>query len=271
MDWNVLIGILIPFAGTTLGAAMVFFLRNEMNERLQKALLGFASGVMIAASIWSLLIPAIEMSGEQDCVAWFPATVGFLAGMGFLLILDMLTPHMYWINEELGGMKDGFKKTTMLVLAVTLHNVPEGMAVGVTFAGVMSGSALMSMAGAFVLAIGIAVQNSPGRRCFQKKSIFIWDGVRNCGTHRRVDYDCAYPTDCANFALSVSFCGRCDDLCSGGGTGAGSAVRKAYQSCNHRSGSWVYSNDDSGRGTGIAGSRLLIPIASQNFKKKLCN
>ncbi|MCI8834665.1 MAG: ZIP family metal transporter [Ruminococcus sp.] len=161
MDWNVLIGILIPFAGTTLGAAMVFFLRNEMNERLQKALLGFASGVMIAASIWSLLIPAIEMSGEQDCVAWFPATVGFLAGMGFLLILDMLTPHMYWINEELGGMKDGFKKTTMLVLAVTLHNVPEGMAVGVTFAGVMSGSALMSMAGAFVLAIGIAVQNFP--------------------------------------------------------------------------------------------------------------
>lgn len=161
MDWNVLIGILIPFAGTTLGAAMVFFLRNEMNERLQKAMLGFASGVMIAASIWSLLIPAIEMSGEQDCVAWFPATVGFLAGMGFLLILDMLTPHMYWINEELGGMKDGFKKTTMLVLAVTLHNVPEGMAVGVTFAGVMSGSALMSMAGAFVLAIGIAVQNFP--------------------------------------------------------------------------------------------------------------
>ena len=161
MDWNVLIGILIPFAGTTLGAAMVFFLRNEMNERLQKALLGFASGVMIAASIWSLLIPAIEMSGEQDCVAWFPATVGFLAGMGFLLILDMLTPHIYCINEEFGRMNDGLKKTTMLVLAVTLHNVPEGMAVGVTFAGVMSGRALMSMAGAFVLAIGIAVQNFP--------------------------------------------------------------------------------------------------------------
>lgn len=161
MDWNVLSGILIPFAGTTLGAAMVFFLRNEMNERLQKTLLGFASGVMIAASIWSLLIPAIDMSEEQGRIAWVPATAGFLAGIGFLLVLDMLTPHMYWINEELEDVKPGSKKTTMLFLAVTLHNVPEGMAVGVTFAGAMTGNVLISMAGAFVLAVGIAVQNFP--------------------------------------------------------------------------------------------------------------
>lgn len=161
IDCDILAGILIPFAGTSLGAAMVFFLRNEMNERLQKVLLGFASGVMIAASIWSLLIPAIEMSGEQNQIAWMPATIGFLAGMGFLLILDMLTPHMYWINEEMEKMQDGFRKTAMLVLAVTLHNVPEGMAVGVTFAGVMSGSASISMAGAFALSVGIAVQNFP--------------------------------------------------------------------------------------------------------------
>lgn len=176
MDWNILLGILIPFAGTTLGAAMVFFLRNEMNERLQKALLGFASGVMIAASVWSLLIPSIEMSGEQGVIAWVPATAGFLMGMGFLLLLDALTPHIYQAEaaaegslEKCGGSDSAGepacrgirKKTTMLVLAVTLHNIPEGMAVGVTFAGVMSENALISLAGAFVLAVGIAVQNFP--------------------------------------------------------------------------------------------------------------
>lgn len=110
MEQDILIGILIPFAGTTLGAAMVFFLRNEMNERLQKALLGFASGVMIAASIWSLLIPAIEMSGEKGKIAWLPATTGFLLGMGFLLLLDALTPHIYQADEELQGREDCFKK-----------------------------------------------------------------------------------------------------------------------------------------------------------------
>ena len=110
MEQDILIGILIPFAGTTLGAAMVFFLRNEMNERLQKALLGFASGVMIAASIWSLLIPAIEMSEEKDVIAWLPATTGFLLGMGFLLLLDVLTPHIYQADEELQGSVGCFKK-----------------------------------------------------------------------------------------------------------------------------------------------------------------
>ncbi len=176
MDWNILTGTLIPFVGTTLGAAMVFFLRNEMNERLQKALLGFASGVMVAASVWSLLIPAIEMSEEQGVIAWVPATVGFLMGMGFLLLLDTLTPHIYQAEAEAEGSLEKCagpecgglpvcngiqKKTTMLVLAVTLHNIPEGMAVGVTFAGVMNENALISMAGAFVLAVGIAVQNFP--------------------------------------------------------------------------------------------------------------
>ncbi len=176
MDWNILLGTLIPFAGTTLGAAMVFFLRNEMNERLQKALLGFASGVMIAASVWSLLIPAIEMSEEQGVIAWVPSAVGFLLGMGFLLLLDALTPHIYQAEAEAEGNLEKCgkpdsagdltgkgipKKTTMLVLAVTLHNIPEGMAVGVTFAGVMSENTLISVAGAFVLAVGIAVQNFP--------------------------------------------------------------------------------------------------------------
>ncbi len=161
MNWNILLGILIPFVGTTLGSAMVFFMRREMNGRVQKALLGFASGVMIAASVWSLLIPAIEMSEEQSNIAWVPAAIGFLLGIGFLLLLDTLTPHIHLTEEEPEGIKADFKKTTMLVLAVTLHNIPEGMAVGVTFAGVMTGNTTITLAAAFVLAIGIAIQNFP--------------------------------------------------------------------------------------------------------------
>ena len=161
MNWNILLGILIPFVGTTLGSAMVFFMRREMNGRVQKALLGFASGVMIAASVWSLLIPAIEMSEEQSNIAWVPAAIGFLLGIGFLLLLDTLTPHIHLTEEEPEGLKADLKKTTMLVLAVTLHNIPEGMAVGVTFAGVMTGNTTITLAAAFVLAIGIAIQNFP--------------------------------------------------------------------------------------------------------------
>ncbi len=160
MNQNIALGLLIPFAGTTLGSAMVFFMRKEMNVNLQKALLGFASGVMIAASVWSLLIPAIDMSKESGSNGWLPAAVGFLLGMGFLLILDTLTPHMHLTGDE-EGMKSNLKKTTMLVLAVTLHNIPEGMAVGVTFAGVATGNTMISLAGAFALSIGIAIQNFP--------------------------------------------------------------------------------------------------------------
>ena len=132
-----------------------------MNGRVQKALLGFASGVMIAASVWSLLIPAIEMSEEQSNIAWVPAAIGFLLGIGFLLLLDTLTPHIHLTEEEPEGIKADLKKTTMLVLAVTLHNIPEGMAVGVTFAGVMTGNTTITLAAAFVFAIGIAIQNFP--------------------------------------------------------------------------------------------------------------
>lgn len=161
MNQNVLLGILIPFAGTTLGSAMVFFMKKEMNERIQKLLLGFASGVMIAASVWSLLIPAIEMAEQQKTAAWIPAAAGFLLGMGFLLLLDTLTPHLHFTEDKPEGMPAHLKKTTMLVLAVTLHNIPEGMAVGVTFAGVITENTLMTLAGAFALSIGIAIQNFP--------------------------------------------------------------------------------------------------------------
>ena len=153
--------ILIPFLGTALGSAMVFFMKKEMNRKLEKLLLGFASGVMIAASVWSLLIPAIEMSEEQGGIEWLPATVGFLLGMGFLLLLDSLIPHLHMDSDKPEGLKSGFGKTTMLVLAVTLHNLPEGMAVGVTFAGALLGNTGITMAGALVLAVGIAIQNFP--------------------------------------------------------------------------------------------------------------
>lgn len=151
----------IPFLGTALGAAMVFCMRKEMNPRLEKMLLGFASGVMIAASVWSLLIPAIEMAEEQGKAAWLPASAGFLLGMGFLLLLDSLVPHLHIDSEKPEGVKSGFQKTTMLVLAVTLHNLPEGMAVGVTFAGAMLEDTGITMAGALALALGIAIQNFP--------------------------------------------------------------------------------------------------------------
>lgn len=161
MDQNTWIGILIPFVGTTLGSAMVFFMRREMNEKLQKALLGFASGVMMAASVWSLLIPAIDMAEQAETAAWVPAAVGFLMGIGFLLLLDTILPHQHFTEDEPEGVKTQLKKTTMLVLAVTLHNIPEGMAVGVTFAGVLAENTLITAAGAFALSVGIAIQNFP--------------------------------------------------------------------------------------------------------------
>ncbi len=158
---QVTLGLLIPFLGTTLGSAVVFFMRREMNQKVEKMLLGFAAGVMIAASVWSLLIPAIDMAGEQGKVAWIPATVGFLGGMAFLLVLDSLIPHLHLESAKPEGVKSNLKKTTMLVLAVTLHNIPEGMSVGVTFAGALIGNTGVTMAGAFALAAGIAIQNFP--------------------------------------------------------------------------------------------------------------
>ena len=158
---QILTGILIPFLGTILGAATVFLLKDKLSKKIEKLLLGFASGVMIAASVWSLIIPSIEMAGEQGKIAWIPATVGFLLGIIFLLVLDSVIPHMHLESEKPEGMKSKLKKTTMLVLAVTLHNIPEGMAVGVLFAGAMIGNTGVTMAGALTLAIGIAIQNFP--------------------------------------------------------------------------------------------------------------
>lgn len=158
---QIFLGLAIPFLGTTLGAAMVFLMKKEMNKKVEKILLGFASGVMIAASVWSLLIPSIEMAETQGKVAWIPAAIGFLLGIVFLLVLDSVVPHMHLESEKPEGIKSKLKKTTMMVFAVTLHNIPEGMAVGVTFAGALAQNAGITIAGAFALAIGIAIQNFP--------------------------------------------------------------------------------------------------------------
>ncbi len=155
------IGLVLPFLGTVLGAGTVFFLKKSMGLRLQKLLLGFASGVMVAASVWSLLIPAIEMSEAAGGVAWIPAVVGFLLGMGFLLVLDTVIPHLHLNEEHPEGRPSSLGKSFMLVLAVTLHNIPEGMAVGVVLAGMLEGSTVITTASALALAIGIAVQNFP--------------------------------------------------------------------------------------------------------------
>ena len=153
-------GFLIPFLGTSLGAAMVFFLKKQISASLQKILTGFAAGVMVAASFWSLLEPALENSVVLGRLSFLPAAVGFLIGIGFLLLLDVLTPHMH-MNMETEGPKSGMNRTTKLILAVTLHNIPEGMAVGVVYAGWLSGHSGISQTSALVLALGIAIQNLP--------------------------------------------------------------------------------------------------------------
>ena len=158
---NLLIGIMIPFVGTSLGSACVFFLKHEMKPLLQKILLGFASGVMVAASVWSLLIPAMNMSEGMGRLAFIPAAVGLLLGMAFLLLMDRVIPHLHLGSDEPEGAHSSLSKSMMLIFAVTLHNFPEGMAVGVVFAGMLEGSAGITLAGAFALAIGIAIQNFP--------------------------------------------------------------------------------------------------------------
>ena len=160
MRAEVILGILIPFVGTTLGAAMVFVLRKTISENLQKILTGFAAGVMVAASFWSLLEPALESSEGLGKLSFLPAAVGFLIGVGFLLLLDEITPHIH-LNNQPEGPKSGLKRTTKLIIAVTLHNIPEGMAVGVVYAGFLSGNAGITSAGALALALGIAIQNFP--------------------------------------------------------------------------------------------------------------
>lgn len=154
-------GLMIPFAGTVLGSACVFFMKKELSRSVQRALTGFAGGVMVAASIWSLLIPAMNLSEDKGRLAFLPAFIGFWLGILFLLLLDRVIPHLHMYADKAEGPKSRAAKTTMMVLAVTLHNIPEGMAVGVVYAGLLSGSAEITAGGALALALGIAIQNFP--------------------------------------------------------------------------------------------------------------
>ena len=155
------IGIMIPFLGTALGAACVFFMKKSLSDLVRRSLAGFAAGVMVAASIWSLLIPAIEQSEGMGKLSFLPAFIGFWVGVLFLLLLDRLIPHLHVGSEQAEGPKSKLGRTTMMVLAVTLHNIPEGMAVGVVYAGFLAGNAQITVASALVLSLGIAIQNFP--------------------------------------------------------------------------------------------------------------
>ena len=155
------LGILIPFLGTALGSACVFFMKKSLGDLVQRSLAGFAAGVMVAASIWSLLIPAIEQSEDMGKLSFLPAFIGFWSGVLFLLLLDRLIPHLHVGSEQAEGPKSKLGRTTMMVLAVTLHNIPEGMAVGVVYAGFLSGNTQITAASALVLSLGIAIQNFP--------------------------------------------------------------------------------------------------------------
>ena len=158
---QVFYGVLIPFLGTSLGAASVFFMKRQLSDRVQRILTGFAAGVMVAASVWSLLIPAIEQAAWMGKLAFIPAFIGFWLGILFLLTLDHLIPHLHARSDQVEGKKSKLQRTTMMVLAVTLHNIPEGMAVGVVYAGLISGNAQISATGALALSLGIAIQNFP--------------------------------------------------------------------------------------------------------------
>lgn len=159
--WKLILGVLVPFIGTSLGSFFVFFMRDKINEKIEKVLLGFAGGVMIAASIWSLIIPAIEQSEHLGKWSFVPASVGIVLGVLFLFVLDSIIPHLHVNSVSPEGVKSKCKKTTMLVLAVTLHNIPEGMAVGVALAGAYFGESGLTLTAGLVLSIGIAIQNIP--------------------------------------------------------------------------------------------------------------
>ena len=161
MNSQIITGLLIPFIGTAAGSGCVFFMKHSLSPKVQRSLTGFAAGVMTAASIWSLIIPSMDMAEDKGKLAFLPAVIGFWCGILFLLILDTLIPHLHINAEKAEGVPSKLARTTMMVLAVTLHNIPEGMAVGIVYAGFLSGSAEMSAGGAFALALGIAIQNFP--------------------------------------------------------------------------------------------------------------
>ena len=237
MNLQVAEGLLIPFLGTSLGAAMVFFLKKQISGVVQKSLTGFAAGVMVAASFWSLLQPALDSSAAMGSLAFLPAAVGFLVGVGFLLLLDVITPHMH-MDSQSEGPKNGFRRTTKLILAVTLHNIPEGMAVGVVYAGLLSGSTGITAAGALTLSLGIAIQNLPEGAIVSMP--LLAEGMPKRKT----------------FLMGVR--GGRHDVCGRGGTDPRNVRRGAFQHRYHRLFTRFRPDDDPGRRAGVTGGRPLL-------------
>ena len=225
---NIFLGIMIPFAGTALGAACVFLLKNDIRAGVQKALLGFASGIMVAASVWSLLIPAMEMSESMGKLRFIPAALGFMVGIFTLLLMDSYVPHQHLGQEEAEGVKKNWSRSMKMVMAVTIHNIPEGMAVGVVYAGYLTGNVQITLMGALALSLGIAIQNFPEGAIIsmplrsegmgKNKGIHWWCFIRNRGTDRGSDHNPGSRTDRPGIAISSEFCGGSHALCCCGGT-----------------------------------------------------
>lgn len=262
MDLSVFYGITIPFLGTSAGAACVFFMKKNMSEQLSRILTGFAAGVMVAASVWSLLIPAMEQSGGMGRLAFVPAVTGFWGGILFLLLLDHVIPHLHQHSNRVEGPKSRLQRTTMMVLAVTLHNIPEGMAVGVVYAGYLAGNRNISAMAAMALSLGIAIQNFPegaiislplrSESGMSRKKAFAMGTLSG---DRRADRgacdDRRVPLSGTGSAGSPGACSRGDDLRGCGGADSGVGAGQSFRYGNDRICGWICADDDSGCGAGI--------------------
>lgn len=251
---NIFLGIMIPFAGTALGAACVFLLKNDIRAGVQKALLGFASGIMVAASVWSLLIPAMEMSESMGKLRFIPAALGFMVGILTLLLMDSYVPHQHLGQEEAEGVKKNWSRSMKMVMAVTIHNIPEGMAVGVVFAGMAADHTDITLAGAFALSVGIAIQNFPegaivsmplrSEENMNKGKAFLYGaGSGDRRTDCSWNYDIIERCVDTGTSLSACICSRCHDLRSCGGTDTGDKRRRTQQYRNGGICTWLCGYD----------------------------
>ena len=253
--------ILLPFAGTVLGAACVFVMRDTLHTKVQRILTGFAAGVMVAASIWSLLVPAMEQAEDMGQWAFLPAVVGFWLGILFLLALDRTIPHLHQGSSQPEGPHTRLKRTTMLVLAVTLHNIPEGMAVGVVLAGWMAGNETITVTGALALSIGIAIQNFPEGAIISMPlraegmgkgtGLSVRGSLRRGGAGGRCFDHLGGRADPARPALPAQLCGGGHGLCGGGGADPGGIRRGALQPGDAVFCGGLYRHAGAGCGAGV--------------------
>ena len=264
---EVFVGLLIPFLGTTAGAACVFFMKKTLGDLVQRSLAGFAAGVMVAASVWSLLIPAIDQSAHLGKLSFLPAFAGFWCGILFLLVLDHLIPHLHVGSEQAEGPKSNLSRTVMMVLAVTLHNIPEGMAVGVMYAGFLSDNPQITAASALALTLGIAIQNFPEGAIIslplraeggEQGQGVPWRSVfRRCRAHRCSTYNSCRTACDTGAAVSSELCRRCHALCGGGGADTGNVTGAALQSGHGLLCRWIQRHDGAGCGFELKTAKIL--------------